>query len=152
MKQRKQNDAPAPASPFGSFLSVFKRDEKSPNAPALHVEKRLATANLLDEIASLDIAIATKQAARIEDAYARGMQPAPADVQLYAGAVDSVRKSVAEKARLLGTYGATAGKQDKDSTPTFRVFVSNGRLPTETGAEDADGEDLAVSEPKETPA
>lgn len=146
MRQRKQKGR-APG-PFDAVLSVFGRDPGA-ETPELAVEKRLASANLLDELASLDMAIARNQATRIEAAYAAGEEPSPADVALYTQTVASVRTSVAEKARLLGTYGATAGKQDKDQVPTFRVFVSNGRLPTETGAEDVENEDLAVSEPKE---
>lgn len=149
MKPRKKNAGSAPG-PFDAVLSVFGR--KTSETPSMQVEKRLATANLLDELASLDMAIATRQAERIEAAYAAGESPAPADVALYTSSVASARASVAEKARLLGTYGATAGKQDKDAVPTFRVFVSNGKLPAETGAEDVEPEDLAVSEPKESSA
>lgn len=154
MKQRKQKGESPPPGPFDAVLSVFGRRAKV-ETPDLAVEKRNADVGMLDEVASLDIAVARRQFERLETAYASGAQPASADVSLYTSAVASVRASVAEKARLLGTYGAVAGKQDKDATPTFRIVVNRegGRLPPETGAEDdGAGEDLAVVEPKESNA
>jgi hypothetical protein len=130
--------------PFDAVLGVFGR--RPVDAPEFKVEPRRADVAILDEVASLDIAIARRQAERIEAAYAEGRQPTSADVALYTSSTSSARASVAEKARLLGTYGAAAGRQDKDQPPTFRVFVSAGKLPSETGADDAE------PDPPEDPA
>lgn len=141
---------PAPG-PFDAFLGVFRGAAKV-GAPDLTVERKNADVGLLDELASLDRQIALRQFERIETIYAEGGTPEPADVALYTASVQSVRASVAEKAKLLGSYGALAGKQDRDAVPTFRVIVNSmgGRLPAETGAEDvAETPDVEVSERKD---
>ncbi len=146
MKPQKKNaDAPTPG-PFDTVLAVFGRKKTDERKP-VEVEKRNADVQMLDEVASLDIALANRQFERLNAAYENGMQPAAADVSLYTASVASVRASVSEKARLLGTYGATAGKQDRDAVPAFHIVVNRGggKLPPETGAEDADDEIPAVA-------
>jgi hypothetical protein len=109
--------------------------QATPNRPNLKVEHRAADVSVLDELVSLDLALANRQFERLETAYNCGQSPNAADVSLYTSATTGARANVAEKAKLLGTYGAIAGKQDRDATPTFRVYVSAGELPPETGAE-----------------
>jgi len=133
MKPRRRTNEPAPG-PLDAALNVFAASSR-PASPSLAVEQRTADVGLLDELASLDITIARRQFDRINEAYARGQSPNAADVSLYTSASAGARASVSEKAKLLGTYGAIAGKQERDATPTFRVYVSSGELPLETGAE-----------------
>lgn len=145
MKPRRPN--PNAPGPLDAAIAAFgpRPGSASPN---LTVERRSADVGLLDELASLDISIARRQFERLETAYQNGQSPNAADVSLYTSAASSARASVVEKARLLGTYGAIAGKQDRDATPTFRVFVSNGELPPETGAEPSTKHDLSIRESK----
>lgn len=143
--KRRPKDENVPG-PLDAALGAFGRSA-SGEPPNLTVEQRTADVGLLDELASLDIAIARRQFERLETAYQRGQSPNAADVSLYTSAADGVRRSVTEKAKLLGTFGAIAGKQDRDATPTFRVFVSSGELPPETGAEPSPANhDLVVRE------
>jgi hypothetical protein len=149
MKPQKKpaEHAVAKAGPFDAVLAVFGRRGSGDDRKTVEVEKRLADVGMLDELASLDMALANRQFERLNTAYENGMQPAAADVSLYTAAASSVRASVSEKARLLGTYGAAAGRQDRDAAPTFQIVVNRGggKLPPETGAEDADDEIPAVA-------
>jgi hypothetical protein len=141
--RHRRTEAADRASPFALARAILGGPKKPTETP--QVEKRLADVSVLDELVSLDLHLAKRQHERIETAYAEDRVPAPADVSLYAAATTSARASVAEKAKILGTYGGSGGPIDKNKEPSFRVYVSDGKLPAETGADDA--EDPAPSLP-----
>lgn len=122
-------------SPFEIARRILCGSSKHEPRP---VEQRLADVSLLDELASLDAATAKGAFERMERSRADGDPVDPVDVQLFASSAESVRRSVEGKARILGTYGAVGGRSDKNEIPTFRIEVSAGKLPPETGAIDAD--------------
>ncbi len=119
-------------SPFALARAILGGPKKPAETPK--VEKRLADVSVLDELVSLDLHLAKRQHERLETAYANGELPAPSDVALYAASTSSARASVAEKAKILGTYGGAGGQIDKDETPRFVVHVDRPELPEETGA------------------
>lgn len=121
------------SSPFAAARRILCGPTKHEPRP---VEQRLADVSLLDEIASLDAATAKSAFERMEQARAAGDEVDPADVQLYTSSAESARRSVVEKAKTLGTYGGESPNRDR--APSFRVFVSTGALPADTGADDAE--------------
>jgi hypothetical protein len=134
--RHRRTEADDASSPFALARALLRGPKKTAETPA--VEKRLADVSVLDELVSLDLHLARRQHERLETAYAENRLPAPSDVSLYAAATTSARASVAEKAKILGTYGGAGGQIDKNKEPSFRVYVSAGRLPAETGADDAE--------------
>jgi hypothetical protein len=130
--RHRRTEADDAASPFAIARALLGGPKKPAETPA--VEKRLADVSVLDELVSLDLHLARRQHERLETAYAEDRVPAPSDVSLYAAATTSARASVAEKAKILGTYGGAGGQIDKDETPRFVVHVDRPELPEETGA------------------